>query len=112
MTAKAKAKTCKDPERKSPRKDRENQLDRELAGRIPASNPLSVTQTIDQCINKGIFKPRIRATVSGKNEIIFPGSFCSWRMDKRTLRLKPALPVTTMRPAVAAFRCFHASSPG
>ena len=43
---------------------------------------------------------------------IFSGSFCSWRMDARTLALKSALSVIVMRPTVSALRCFQTSSSG
>ncbi len=43
MTAKAKAKTDKKPRQETSGKDRQNQLDRELADTFPASDPLSVT---------------------------------------------------------------------
>jgi len=43
MTTKAKAKTEKKPKQETSGKDRQNQLDRELADTFPASDPPSVT---------------------------------------------------------------------
>jgi hypothetical protein len=43
MTPNAKIKTDKKPKQKTSAKDRQSQLDRELADTFPASDPLSVT---------------------------------------------------------------------
>ena len=40
------------------------------------------------------------------------GFLCNRRIADTTLLLKSAFPVTSMRPTVSAFRCFHTSSSG
>ncbi len=44
MTAKAKTKTDKKPKQEKSGKDKQKQLDRELADSFPASDPPSITQ--------------------------------------------------------------------
>jgi hypothetical protein len=47
-----------------------------------------------------------------KNEQIFLGFLCRLRKEETTLLLKSVLSVTTIRPTVSVFRCFHTSSSG
>jgi hypothetical protein len=68
--------------------------------------------TINQCINKPTFHaPYLRVSFRKKPRIL-PGSLCSESNDDLTFCTRSSLLVTTMRPTVSAFTCFHTNSSG
>src|SRR5665213_935972 len=67
---------------------------------------------INRSISKFIYQAAYCSEGFWKKARIFPGFFCRRRIEETTLLLKSALPVTTIRPTVSAFKCFHTSSSG